>query len=66
MRELVQLHTEIAFTEIVTINKLSDTDEFELKIKCVLDVHGRKLVNEFLQKRNLKVSEKEGFIIIRQ
>ena len=66
MRELGQIHEEFALAEIVTINKLSDTDEFELKIKCVLDAHGRKSINEFLQKRNLKMREDNGFIIIHQ
>ncbi|MDQ1281178.1 MAG: hypothetical protein QG670_2442 [Thermoproteota archaeon] len=62
--DLVQINNEIAFSQIVEINKLSDTDEFELKIKVVLDVHDVKPINEFLEKRSLKMREKDEFIII--
>jgi len=64
LHDLAQLHQEIAFAGIVEINNLSGTDEYELKIKCVLDAHGRKSINEFLEKRDLKMREEEGFIII--
>jgi len=48
----------------VEIRKSPGTDEFELRFKCALDLHGRKSVNEFLEKRNLKMMEEKGFIII--
>ena len=54
LRELGQIHAEIASAEIVSVNKSSDTDEFELKIKCDLDAQCRNSINEFLQKRNSK------------
>ena len=64
LHDLAQLHQEIAFGGIVEVNNLGGTDEYELKIKCVLDAHGRKSINEFLEKRDLKMREEEGFIII--
>lgn len=64
LSELAQIHQEIAFAGIVGISELGDSEEFELRIKCVLDAHGRKSIHEFLQKRNLTMRENEGFIII--
>ncbi len=66
LRELSNLHTEIAFSELVEINQLNKNHEFELKFKCVLDTHGRKSINEFLEKRNLKMKEENGFVIVHQ
>lgn len=66
MRELGHIHSEVAFAEIVNLNKSRDTDEFELQIKCVLDAQGRKSINEFLQERNLEMREDQGFVIIRK
>ena len=66
LRELGQIHSEITFSEIVTIDKLSNANEFELKIKCVLDAHGRQSIREFLQKRKLDMRENQGFIIINE
>jgi len=48
----------------VEINRLRGTDGFELKIKCVLDFHDREAINEFLEKRKLRMREEKGTIII--
>ena len=64
LHELAQIRNPIALAGIVEINKLKGTDEFELRIKCILDVHSRKSINELLEKRNLKMREEEDFIII--
>ena len=64
LREFANSHKEIASAELVEIRRCPGTDEFELRFKCVLDFHGRKSVNEFLDKRNLKMREEKGFIII--
>jgi hypothetical protein len=50
---------------MVEIRRLSDS-KFELKIKCVLDDHGRRSICAFLEKRNLKMREEKGFTIIYQ
>jgi 16S rRNA C1402 (ribose-2'-O) methylase RsmI len=65
-RELAKIHSEIAFAEIVEISKLPNSDAYELKIRFVLDVHGRESVNAFLIERDLKMREENGFIIIHQ
>jgi len=65
-RELTELHTEIAYATIVSIDKTSDTEGYSLKIKCVLDSHSRDSINEFLKKRNLQIREEKGYVIIYQ
>jgi len=64
LHELAQIHSEIAFAEIVEISKLVNGDEHELKIKCLLNVDGRESVNAFLIERDLKMRGENGFIII--
>jgi len=49
----------------VEIVKLGNSDEVEIKIRCVLNDNGR-VVDEFLEKRNLKMREEKGFVIIYQ
>ena len=48
------------------IAKVGNSDESEIKIRCVLDDHGRAVVDEFLEKRNLRMREERGFVIIYQ
>jgi hypothetical protein len=50
----------------VEISKQDKANDFQIKIKCVLDVHGRKIVDEFLKERNLKMREEKGFVLIYQ
>jgi len=48
----------------VEINQLRGADGFELKIKRVLDFHDREAINEFLEKRKLRMREEKGIIIV--
>ncbi len=61
LRELGKLQ-EFVFSQLVEIN--TKPEGAEVKIKCVLDAHSRKVINEFLEKRNLKIREEKGFVII--
>ena len=66
-RELSQLHREIvAYAELVEISKQDKANDFQIKIKCVLDAHGRKIVDEFLKEKKLKMREEKGFVLIYQ
>lgn len=65
-RELAKLHADFAYSDRVEIAKADNSDESEIKIRCVLDDHGRAVVDEFLEKRNLKMREEKGFVIIYQ
>jgi len=66
LREFANFHKEIASAELVEIRKSPDSGEFEIRIKRVLDVHSRESINEFLGKRDLRMIEEKGFIIIYQ
>jgi hypothetical protein len=48
----------------VEINRLRGADGFELKIKCVLNLQYREAINEFLEKRKLRMREEKGTIMI--
>ncbi len=63
-RELARLHGEFAYADRVEINKVGNSDESEIKIKCTLDGHAREIVTLFLEKKNLKMREEAEFIII--
>ena len=66
-RELSQLHEEVvAYAELVEIGKRDKTGDFQIRIKCVLDVHRRKIVDEFLKEKKLKMKEEKGFVLIYQ
>jgi hypothetical protein len=65
-RELTKLHGEFAYADRVEIAKVGNSDEVEIKIKCVLDAHGKEMIEEFLNNRNLKMREEKGFVIIYQ
>ncbi len=65
-RELAHLHPEIAHAERVEIRKADESDEAEIRIRCGLDSHCRKVVGEFLEQRKLKMREEEGLFIIYQ
>jgi len=64
LRVLSQLHREIAFADFLEVNKASGTEGYELRIKCVLDAHGRNSISGFLEKRKLKMRDEKGLIII--
>jgi len=50
----------------VEISKQGKTDDFQIKIKCILDAHGRKVIDEFLKERNLRMREEQGLVLIYQ
>jgi len=62
LHELTQLHKEVfVYAEIMEIREADGT---ELKIKCPLDSHGRKVITDFLSEKNLQMREEKGYIII--
>ena len=64
LRVLSQLHREIVFANFLEVSKARGTKGYELRIKCVLDAHGRNSISGFLEKRKLKMREENGFIVI--
>ena len=66
LRELAEVQSELAFSQIVSLIELSNNDEFAISFKCTLVDHGRKVINEFLEKKKLKMKEENGFITISQ
>ncbi len=47
------------------IIKIGDSsDEYELEIRCFLDGSRHKMIDEFLEKRNLVMREENGSVII--
>jgi len=67
LNELAQRHTEIvAYAGLVVIDKLDKTDQIQLKIKYIPNGHDKKVIEEFLKERNLKMKEEKGFLIIYQ
>ena len=63
LHEISQVCREINTAEIVA-DRLGGSDEYELKIKCVLSLNSRKSLNEILQKRNLTLQEENGRVFI--
>lgn len=50
--------------EIITLARKDD--ECEIKIKCPLNNYNRKVLDEILQKHNLRMREDKGYIIVYQ
>jgi hypothetical protein len=48
------------------IVELRKNDGVEIRIKCDLDAHGRKVVDDFLKERNLHMRQEEGYIVVYQ
>jgi hypothetical protein len=50
-------HNEFVLAEFVGI--ITKPEGVKLKIKCVLETHGRKIINEYLEKKNLAMQGKK-------
>ena len=66
MNELVNINGDITHAKLKEIHFRADPDGLLLRIKCLLDMHGREVVENFLKERNLKMKEEEGHIAIYQ
>jgi hypothetical protein len=60
-REPRKLHDEFVLAEFVGI--ITNPEGVKLKIKCVQETHGRKIINEYLEKRTWRCNGKKILLL---
>jgi hypothetical protein len=66
LRELAKTFREIVLAEFVSIVKLSGENDYELKLRCLIDDCDKESISEYLQKWDLKMREEKGYMVVYQ